>query len=628
MSEKRRRKRISKGKLAKIIVITTVVLGLVIFGIIILKKKVGETYGNTSQAEVLTATVEKNGISTMVSGSGQLSDDDVETIEVPENVEIEEYMVSTGDTVKEGDVLAKVNTRSVITAMAVLQSDIDALDEKLEEASDAEISSKIKANISGRVKKIYAAEDDKVIAVMNENNALMVISADGYMAVQLEGTSLKEGDEVTVTASDDTEISGKVKFVSGTTATILFSDESIAIGAKVTVKDSSGNTVGSGTCEVNSPVTVVGYGGTVESIEVSENSKVSEGTTLLTLTDTEDTIDFETLLKQRKTLEETLADLMVIYKKGAICATVSGSVKKVPGSNTGNSSSDSSENVAAGSTKASIGSSSKSSSPSPSTGSSSGSGSTKSSSGSSSGSGSTKSSSGSSKSSADSSKSSGSASTGSSTAGEEESGAFTISPDKTMTVSVSVDEKDILSLEVGQEVNVTVSSVGEDTYSGKITKINKTGTSNDGVTSYTADVQIEKQEGMLEGMTAQASIEVESVDDALVIPVAALNETSSTAYVYSTCDEETGELGGMKEVTVGISNSNYVEIKEGLAEGETVYYKEKTKEKNRNKNGFSMSGGGGMPGSDFGGFGGGSGGFTPSSGGQGSGRPSFPGGGN
>ncbi|MBQ9872446.1 MAG: HlyD family efflux transporter periplasmic adaptor subunit [Eubacterium sp.] len=610
MSEKRRKKKISKGKLAKIIVITTVVLGLVIFGIIILKKKVGETYGNTNQAEVLTATVEKNGISTTVSGSGQLSDDDVETIEVPENVEIEEYMVSTGDTVKEGDVLAKVNTRSVITAMAVLQSDIDALDEKLEEASDAEISSKIKANISGRVKKIYAAEDDKVIAVMNENNALMVISADGYMAVQLEGTSLKEGDEVTVTASDDTEISGKVKFVSGTTATILFSDESTAIGAKVTVKDSSGNTVGSGTCEVNSPVTVVGYGGTVESIEVSENSKVSEGTTLLTLTDTEDTIDFETLLKQRKTLEETLADLMAIYKKGAICATVSGSVKKVPGSNTGSSSSDSSENVAAGSTKASTGSSSKSSSPSPSTGSSSGSGSTKSSSGSS------KSSAGS------------SASTGSSTAGEDESGAFTISPDKTMTVSVSVDEKDILSLEVGQEVNVTVSSVGEDTYSGKITKINKTGTSNDGVTSYTTDVQIEKQEGMLEGMTAQASIEVESVDDALVIPVAALNETSSTAYVYSTYDEETGELGGMKEVTVGISNSNYVEIKEGLAEGETVYYKEKTKEKNRNKNGFSMPGDGGTPGSDFGGFGGGSGGFTRPSGGQGSGRPSFPGGGN
>ena len=192
----KRKKKINKAKLVKIIVITTVVLALVVFGIIILKKKIGEKYGTTAETEILSATVEKNGISTTVSGSGRLTDDDVEKLSVPENVEIEEYVVSAGDTVEEGDVLAKVNTQSVITAMAVLQSDIDALDEKLEEASDAEISSKITASVSGRIKKIYAAENDKVIAVMNENNALMVISADGYMAVQLEDQQHACGDRL------------------------------------------------------------------------------------------------------------------------------------------------------------------------------------------------------------------------------------------------------------------------------------------------------------------------------------------------------------------------------------------------------------------------------------------------
>ena len=55
-----------------------------------LKKKVGEKYGTTNQSEILNATVEKNSISTTVSGSGQLSDDDVEQVEVPTDIEIEE----------------------------------------------------------------------------------------------------------------------------------------------------------------------------------------------------------------------------------------------------------------------------------------------------------------------------------------------------------------------------------------------------------------------------------------------------------------------------------------------------------------------------------------------------------
>ena len=55
----------------------------------------------------------------------------------------------------------------------------------------------------------------------------------------------------------------------------------------------------------------------------------------------------------------------------------------------------------------------------------------------------------------------------------------------------------------------------------------------------------------------------------------------------------------MTEVTVGISNSNYVEITGGLSEGDTVYYEEK-----QSSGGFTPGRGdfsGGMPGRDFGG---------------------------
>lgn len=48
---------------------------------------------------------------------------------------------------------------------------------------------------------------------------------------------------------------------------------------------------------------------------------------------------------------------------------------------------------------------------------------------------------------------------------------ITLSPDKQMSVTISVDEGDILSLELGQTADVTVSSVSEETLSGTVTEI-------------------------------------------------------------------------------------------------------------------------------------------------------------
>ena len=102
-----------------------------------------------------------------------------------------------------------------------------------------------------------------------------------------------------------------------------------------------------------------------------------------------------------------------------------------------------------------------------------------------------------------------------------------------------------------------------------------------------------------------------------------MNKTSSTAFVYTSYNEETGEFGDMVEVTIGISNGTYVEITDGLKEGDTVYYQESE------SNEFGGFGGGmSMPGGDMpGGFGGGSmpGGNMP--GGFGGGDFQMPGGG-
>ena len=210
----------------------------------------------------------------------------------------------------------------------------------------------------------------------------------------------------------------------------------------------------------------------------------------------------------------------------------------------------------------------------------------------------------------------------------------TLAPDVSMSVTISVDESDILSLEPGQTASVTVSSISSDSFAGTVTEINKTATSSSGVTKYTAVITLDKDSKMLSGMSASVVIRIEGVDDALIVPVDAVHQTSSTSYVYTSYNEETGEPGGMTIVTTGLSNSSYIEITEGLSEGDTVYY---TEEETFSFGGMSFGGGssGEMPSGDFGGmsggempsgdFGGMGGGEMPS-GGMGGGRDSGSGG--
>lgn len=147
---------------------------------------------------------------------------------------------------------------------------------------------------------------------------------------------------------------------------------------------------------------------------------------------------------------------------------------------------------------------------------------------------------------------------------------ITLSPDVSMSVTISVDEGDILSLELGQTADVIVSSVSDETLSGIVTEIDKTDSSG----AYTAVITLDKVEGMIPGMTASVDVRIDGVDDAILIPADALHQTSTGYFVYTSYDEETQQFGGKVDVIPGISNSNFVEIRSGLNVGDTVYYTE------------------------------------------------------
>lgn len=187
-------------------------------------------------------------------------------------------------------------------------------------------------------------------------------------------------------------------------------------------------------------------------------------------------------------------------------------------------------------------------------------------------------------------------------------------PDETMSITISVDETDILSLEEGQTADITVSSVSSDeTFPGSVSDISKVADTSTGVTQYSAEVTLTKATGMLPGMTADVDIQIQGVENALIIPVDALHQTRDTYYVYTAYDSETQQYGGMREVVIGMQNDTQVEILSGLTAGETIYYTEAA------ENIFSafaaMSGMGGM-GSMGGGMSSNMGGGMPSGGGS------------
>ena len=199
----------------------------------------------------------------------------------------------------------------------------------------------------------------------------------------------------------------------------------------------------------------------------------------------------------------------------------------------------------------------------------------------------------------------------------------TMCPNTQMSVSISVDETDILALDLDQEADITVSSVSDVPFAGTVTEISKTATTSSGVSYYSAVVTLDKDEKMLPGMSASVDVKIEGMEDVILIPVDALHQTSAIYYVYTSYDEETGTYGGMVEVTIGMQNNQYVVIESGLNVGDTVYYTES----NSMNNFFGMMGSmSGMP--DMGGMSGmpDMGNMPDFGGGSGGGRPDFGGG--
>ncbi|MBI3318893.1 MAG: efflux RND transporter periplasmic adaptor subunit [Candidatus Omnitrophica bacterium] len=135
-------------------------------------------------------------------------------------------------------------------------------------------------------------------------------------------------------------------------------------------------------------------------------------------------------------------------------------------------------------------------------------------------------------------------------------------------VELGIIERDIERIRLGQRVKVSVDSLPNTSFEGKIDNLAPLieGKSR----TLTAKVKVENSQGqLLPGMFARAEIAVFEKPNALVVPTSSLKDTDGDGKFESVfvVEEETAKL---KPITLGYLTTDYAEISQGLAEGEQV----------------------------------------------------------
>lgn len=142
-----------------------------------------------------------------------------------------------------------------------------------------------------------------------------------------------------------------------------------------------------------------------------------------------------------------------------------------------------------------------------------------------------------------------------------------------MKVSVRVDEYDISDVYVGQSCRVTTTAT-EQTFESSIASIDYISSSSGSVAYYTAVIYVDVDGGVYPGMQATVTIPQEEAENVVILKADALSfDKTNQAFVYM--KNEACELEPVN-VTTGVSNGNYVEIVEGLSDGDEVFVEAKT----------------------------------------------------
>ena len=288
-----------KQKRTRTIIIFCAVAVTVGVGVLLLVNALKADGDGTSTLNYAVSSVSSGEISSTISGSGTLSALESQTVTTTAESVVTAINFAPGDEIKAGDVVMTMTSSDVEEQLAKLKDDLASTRSSLASAKQLLTNLKVTASKAGIIKDIQATEG----TIVDNMDYLCLIATDGKMQVTIpvDGNALQY-DAVTVVSGED-EQEGYIYSISGGNATVVFDDNYYPVGTSATVLDANGNTLGTGTMNVNEFVEVTAAAGKIASVEVADNDKISKGATVFTLAKGATTSTYTTL-------KETEADLL------------------------------------------------------------------------------------------------------------------------------------------------------------------------------------------------------------------------------------------------------------------------------------------------------------------------------
>ncbi|MBI4855303.1 MAG: HlyD family efflux transporter periplasmic adaptor subunit [Acetobacterium woodii] len=136
-----------------------------------------------------------------------------------------------------------------------------------------------------------------------------------------------------------------------------------------------------------------------------------------------------------------------------------------------------------------------------------------------------------------------------------------------LQVSIKVDEYQLSSIAVGSPVTINIDSIGR-SVQGTVSEISREAKNENGVAYFTAIVDFQGDSQIRIGMNAEVVIVKESVQNAVTVPVDAIQfGANNEPYVLIKGEADKTEN---RPVTTGITDGVNIQITAGLTENETV----------------------------------------------------------
>ena len=125
-----------------------------------------------------------------------------------------------------------------------------------------------------------------------------------------------------------------------------------------------------------------------------------------------------------------------------------------------------------------------------------------------------------------------------------------------------------------QTVLISVDAIPEtesEPIEGRISLIPLEGVTTSGITDYYVTIEFDGREDVRISMNANADIVVSDVKDVLYIPIDAVSKENGVSFVQVLEKDEKGNDVSLKrEIKTGATDTTYIEVVSGLAEGEKV----------------------------------------------------------